>query len=611
MATTAPRNEHGPAANDRLPHGGVQLRHIPLSKIVVPDSFNPRGEVADDRELEQLAESIRTDGCLQPIRVRATDHGDYVLIAGERRYRAAVKAAVMELPAIIRPAGAGDEEESSGLLIEALIENDLRRDLDPVARARGYQRLVDSGLTVKGVAERLQTTQARVREHLRILKLPDELQEKIAGDAIPLRAVKALAKLESVDAGLAVAAAREVLEPDESYEAYSWADLERAPLEVALSGGALPEGIYRAHSPYRLSAFTLADGAIRDVAAIDRILGRPLGEMRFDATDLEQARALGAAHGDGWQSIIVGTDIADQLVGDHLSRMLKELRRRERTARDAGATRSRDSGGAVREGDGSEDDGSTAREAEAARQADRESERQAREQATRFNLELGRALYTTLSRMRVDDAVLKILASTEIVGELADVAMRGARYGLPGWVTETTQRNGKVKYTYLEKHEAGQRASEYLARAVKPGEIVGRQLVLLAMATYADQNAVAVSNRTWHEVKASGPWTGEVDELLDKLMRDNLPDGAVALLMPLLERRERQRGERAAARRAREEAAARLDGIEERIGDLTSKDVDQAEKDLEAAWTGWTPRHSTLRQLLADRRQQLAGSDSE
>lgn len=61
-----------------------------------------------------------------------------VLIAGERRSRAAVKAAVMELLAIIRPAGAGDEEEQSGLLVEALIENDLRRNLDPVARARGY-----------------------------------------------------------------------------------------------------------------------------------------------------------------------------------------------------------------------------------------------------------------------------------------------------------------------------------------------------------------------------------------------------------------------------------------------------------------------------------------
>ena len=103
----------------------------------------------------------------------------------------------------------------------------------------------------------------------------------------------------------------------------------------------------------------------------------------------------------------------------------------------------------------------------------------------------------------------------------------------------------------------------------------------------------------------------EVDELLDKLVHDNLPEGAVALLKPVLEQRQQQREERAAARKARDEAAARLDGIEERIGELTIRSVDQAEKDLDTAWAGWTPRHSTLRQLLADRRRQLAGTDSE
>jgi ParB family chromosome partitioning protein len=207
----------------------VQLRHLPLSRIIVPEGFNPRGQVEDDRELEQMAESIRRDGCLQPIRVRATEHGDYILIAGERRYRAAVKAAVMELPAIIRAAGAGDDEEQSDLLVEALIENDLRQDIDPLGRARGYQRLIESGLTVKGVAERLQTTQARVREHLRILKLPPELQGKIAAGEIPLRAAKPLAQLESIHAGLAATAGGEVLNPGDPYEPYTWADLSGRP----------------------------------------------------------------------------------------------------------------------------------------------------------------------------------------------------------------------------------------------------------------------------------------------------------------------------------------------------------------------------------------------
>ncbi len=230
----------------------TQLRHIPLSRIVAPDGFNPRGEIVEDRELEQLAESMRRHGCLQPVRVRATEHGNYALIAGGRRYRAAAKAALMEIPAIVRPAGAGDDEEQADLLVEAVIENDLRVDIDPLARARGYRRLLDSGLTIKGVAERLATTQARVREHLRILKLPEDAQTKLAAGEVPLRAVKALEGLAAIHPGLAARAIAQVLSPGEDYEPYTWADLERDPLEIAtVAGDQLPDGVYRAYVAYR------------------------------------------------------------------------------------------------------------------------------------------------------------------------------------------------------------------------------------------------------------------------------------------------------------------------------------------------------------------------
>jgi ParB/RepB/Spo0J family partition protein len=618
MATTSAVDTHDQPTADAAAYDGVQLRHIPLSRVVVPDSFNPRGEVTDDRELEQLAESIRTDGCLQPVRVRATDHGEFVLIAGERRYRAAVKACVMELPAIVRPAGNGDEDEHADLLVEALLENDLRRDLDPLARSRGYERLIDSGLTVKGVAERLQTTQARVREHLRILKLPGQLQGKVASGEIPVRAVKPLGQLVGVHPGLALEAAGQVLNPRDACEPHTWADVERAPLEVALAGDKLPDGVYRPHTAYPIQGFALGDGARKDLAAVERMLGRPIEHVQFDGNDVAQARALGAAHGENWQAVIVGEDVAAQLVGDYLSRGAKELRKRareeRRLARDAeGAV-----GGSAHEGDAVDGPGPNpgpvaepAVDPEEARRAERETERQAREQATRFNLELGRAVFTTLSRVRVDEPVLKLLASVEIVGELADVAMRGARYGFPGWVTETTQKNGKTKYGYLEKSDAQQRAGNYLRGATKPGDIVGRQVALLAMATYADQNAVAVSSRSWHHIKGSGPWAAEVDELLDKLVADNLPDGALSLFTPVLEQRKAEQQERSAARRAREEAAARLDAIEERIGELTVEQVDQAEQDLDAVWARWSPEHTKLREQLAARRTELAPDGDE
>jgi hypothetical protein len=483
------------------------------------------------------------------------------------------------------------------------------------SRARGYQRLIDTGLNLKGVAERLQTTHARVREHLRILKLPEELQGKFASGEIPVRAVKPLGQLASIHPGLAIAAAQQVLDPGDAYEPYAWADVERAPLEVALAGGDLPEGVYRPHTAYPIGAFALGEGPSKDLAAIERMLGRPVGHVQFDGSDVAQARALGAAHGENWQAVIVGNDVAVQLVADYLARSVKELRKRARQERKL----ARDTQGSPNgpSGSGGADDRSgldgthngAATNSEEARRAEREAERQSREEPTRFNLQLGRAVFTSMSRVRVDEPVLKLLASVEIVSELADVAMRGARYGFPGWVTETTQKNGKTKYGYLDKTEAEQRANDYLRGATKPGEIAGRQLALLAMATYADQNAIAVSSRGWHHVKASGPWAIEADGLLDKLVTDNLPDGALALLGPVLESRKAEQEERSAAHKAREAAVSRLEGIEDRIGKLRVEQLDEAERDLDAVWARWTPEHTRLRDRLATRRAELAAPD--
>jgi len=79
----------------------------------------------------------------------------------------------------------------------------------------------------------------------------------------------------------------------------------------------------------------------------------------------------------------------------------------------------------------------------------------------------------------------------------------------------------------------------------------------------------------------------------------------------VLERRRQEQQERAAARRAPKGASARLEGIEDRIGELSVEQVDQAEQDLDNAWVGWTPRYSTLRGLLAARRQQLTQTSDD
>ena len=129
------------------------------------------------------------------------------------------------------------------------------------------------------------------------------------------------------------------------------------------------------------------------------------------------------------------------------------------------------------------------------------------------------------------------------------------------------------------------------------------------MATYADQNAVAVSSCSWHHIQASGPWAIDADELLDKLVADNLPDGALALIAPVLEGRKAEQQEWSAARKTRDEATSRLDAIEDRIGELTAEELEQAERDLDTVWARWTPEHTRLRDGLAARRAELTGSE--
>lgn len=190
--------------------------------------------------------------------------------------------------------------------------------------------------------------------------------------------------------------------------------------------------------------------------------------------------------------------------------------------------------------------------------------------------------------------------------------MRGARYGFPGWIDEQTQRNGKTKQIYVEQRaEAGRRASEFLLGARTGGEIAGRQLALIAMAVYADENAVAQSNRSWHTVQCAGPWADEVGALLDELIREKLPDSTITMLEPRLQEREQHRSEVAKQRQDREEALARLEGVEERIPQLDEAELEQVKSDLDAAWTGWNERQSALRQLVRARETELTAATHE
>lgn len=158
-------------------HGGGSsgFRFVPVD-LIEPNPSQPRHRF-DDEALEEMAASMREVGVLQPIVVSQTGDG-FQLIAGERRWRAARRAGLSEVPAVIR------ESTGGSTLVEALVENVQRQDLTPIEEAHAFRRLLEEyGMSQEQVAERVGKSRPAVSNTLRLLQLPAEIQELVdAGD---------------------------------------------------------------------------------------------------------------------------------------------------------------------------------------------------------------------------------------------------------------------------------------------------------------------------------------------------------------------------------------------------------------------------------------------
>ncbi len=162
--------------------GGVQL--IPIASIE-PHLGQPRRHF-DEEALAELADSIRGRGVIQPIVVRPHG-GRYQIVAGERRWRAAQKARLHEIPAIVR------EFDDAETLEIALIENIQRRDLNAIEEAQGYKRLLEEyGHTQEALARLVHKSRSHVANLLRLLELPDAVQEMVATGALSMGHARAL-----------------------------------------------------------------------------------------------------------------------------------------------------------------------------------------------------------------------------------------------------------------------------------------------------------------------------------------------------------------------------------------------------------------------------------
>jgi len=161
-----------PKQEENATKAGGTYRLLPLGKIA-PNPMQPRQHF-DDSALQELAESFRSQGVLQPVLVK--QNGDtYVLIAGERRFRAAHLAEMKNIPAVI--VNEGDESE---MLQMALVENLQREDLNPLEAAEAFQHLMDeAGMTQNQLAAKVGKSRAAVANSVRLLGLPDKIKEMI------------------------------------------------------------------------------------------------------------------------------------------------------------------------------------------------------------------------------------------------------------------------------------------------------------------------------------------------------------------------------------------------------------------------------------------------
>ena len=172
---------------------GDGLRTIAIEEIH-PSREQPR-QTFDDARLTELADSIRTQGIIQPVIVRMRSQGGYELVAGERRWRAAQRAGLHEIPAVVRDIAPMRAFEM------AMVENLQRADLNPIEEAAGYQRLIsDFGYTQETLAGRVGKDRTTVTNALRLLRLPESVRDLVVAGRLSMGHARALLGLESAEA---------------------------------------------------------------------------------------------------------------------------------------------------------------------------------------------------------------------------------------------------------------------------------------------------------------------------------------------------------------------------------------------------------------------------
>ena len=486
-----------------------EVRLVPLGEIQIADGGNPRRRF-DEQALSELAASIGQHGVLQPL-VVSTHDGGYTLIAGERRYRAAKLAGLTQVPVSVRDAG----EQAIELAVD---ENLHRQDLDPVEEAHAFQTILQSGrLSKKALAERVSKSPQYVNERLRLLDLPEPIQQAVADGSIPVRLAKPLIAMAKVSEAVATACVElvvkgvaDVADLEERPERvigclgdYEWPDPQ--PLALALSS----------YQHYTLDSLPLPDGC-DDIRERVEAFGEPVG-FSFGQEEADAARSYGCLleckHDRFWSSSFI-TDPA--FVADRVRLQLDQL---ERQAKRAQREAERQQPAATAEAVDVEKE---------QRRQERQQKSEAKEAATAANFELGRKLQLRYDAPKITTPVAKLLALLILDRDADKLAGRGLRYVREDWqIVEPFVSRGKTveKARYPEASEAADALYAAIERARTPEQVIGRLLQALIAAHAADEDALPQSRRVFYDLPGrydDGP-SVEIQTILDRLAKPVLP----------------------------------------------------------------------------------------
>lgn len=484
------------------------LEYLPL-KAIADTGENPRQKIGS-AELNELAASIGEHGVLQPILVERDGRG-YKIVAGHRRVAAAAIAGLTEIPAQI-------EENGQNRRAAALTENIIRADLTPLEEALALAQLQqETGDGVRELARRIGKGKDWVSDRLRLAKLPDPVQERVAAGDIGLHAVPQIARLaelapQEVEPLMQRVAAGKV--PGSSLE-------DSAGIVSALDTRGYgskkdTSGLVRIdHSLYPVNL------PIRDAGKLNAKLKRANTVLRgYGSEDINLGdAAIDAARDAGclieieyrapWEGrpamvahFVSDMDWLGDQVRDAIDAAAEEAKRRQAAKK----------GETVKPSDAEQE----------RRRKEREAEERKRKRARAKNLELGQKTAKAFKSPKITLEVAQLLARLALDQGHTSLAARGLRYVDEDLQHVEVRKNGSEKVTYTSATHAGDMLWASIEAAKTPEEVVGIVLRAFVCARYASEDVVPQSGRAYYqfpgEYGGHGPTKG-LPQLVEKIAK--------------------------------------------------------------------------------------------